>query len=269
MEARLQLHHAAQLAASVGATYLEPRPDDSHPNLGWSGSLGALVGRLVSPGRSFRAGLRIGTLELLLLDPDGTVVETLPLDGRTLQEASGSLTRAISRYGAEVPGAGLTSPGYEIPTHAVVGGGRFSRGPGVDLGEMSRWFANGQRAMTELVSKFDGGAEVRCWPHHFDIGSSLAVETADDGALTKTVGVGLSPGDGSYAEPYWYVSPWPRPDAASLPDLPAGGRWHTEGFTAAVLTGADLLAGGPASEQGPRTATFLDAAVAASRRLLA
>ena len=37
VDARLQLHHAAQLVAAVGATLLPPRPDDGHPNLGWIG----------------------------------------------------------------------------------------------------------------------------------------------------------------------------------------------------------------------------------------
>ena len=44
-----------------------------------------------------------------------------------------------------------------------------------------------------------------------------------------------SPGDGSYPEPYWYVSPWPASEQGDLPELKGGGFWHTTGFTAAVL----------------------------------
>jgi len=34
------------------------------------------------------------------------------------------------------------------------------------------------------------------------------------------------------------------PDAGDLPRLAGGGRWHTEGFTAAVLRGSELVSAG-------------------------
>ena len=64
-------------------------------------------------------------------------------------------------------------------------------------------------------------SEVRCWPHHFDIGSLAVV-----------------------------------------------GHWHTEGYVSAVLTGSDLVAGAPDS-QNDRLHAFLDAAVDASQTILA
>lgn len=267
--ARLQLHYAAQLVASVGKTLLAPQPDDSHPNLGWSHPRGALVGRETPDPTALRAALNVGALELSLLGPDDQPVATLALDCRSMEEAKRWLASALTKAGVDVPQAGLTPTGYEIPDHPLAHEGRFSRGPGVDLGEMARWFANGTDAMIRVVERSGIESPVRCWPHHFDVGALLVLESAADGSVAKSVGIGLSPGDGSYAEPYWYVSPWPYPDASALPELPASGHWHTEGFTAAVLTGTDLLEGGPAAEQGARTASFLDAAVDASRRALA
>ena len=41
------------------------------------------------------------------------------------------------------------------------------------------------------------------------------------------IGVGLSPGDTYYAEPYWYVSPYPYPGLEDLPVLDGSGFWHT------------------------------------------
>ena len=58
----------------------------------------------------------------------------------------------------------------------------------------------------------------------------------------RSIGIGVSPGDGYYAQPYLYVSPYPRPDTDNLPALPPGGRWHTKDFFGAVATGIDLLA---------------------------
>jgi hypothetical protein len=106
---------------------------------------------------------------------------------------------------------------------------------------------------------------VRCWPRHFDIAIRVALEkgpaesvrkghaeTAREGhaeiareghaASARSIGIGVSPGDSYYAQPYLYVSPYPKPDTDNLPPLPPGGRWHTKDFFGAVATGIDLLA---------------------------
>ena len=75
--------------------------------------------------------------------------------------------------------------------------------------------------------------------------------------------IGLSPGDGSYGEPYVYVTPWPYPDAPPDAALPLG-HWHREGFTAAIATGSEILAAdGDAALDG-----FVEAAVTACRSIL-
>lgn len=268
VEARLQLHHAAQVVAAVGCTYLEPRPDDSHPNLGWVDALGALVGHPTPGPRSFQAGLRLGELALILLDATGGIADELPLDGATVDDAYAWLEGGIGRCGVPVPGTGLTRPTYEIPDHALAHGAAFSRANGASLKEVARWFANGHHSMVDLAARVEGASDVRCWPHHFDVGALAALATHADGSLAKSIGMGFSPGDGSYPEPYWYVSPWPYPKASDLAGLSAGGQWHTAGFTSAVLTRTQLLSGGPEAEQPTRLHAFLDGAVAASRRAL-
>ncbi|MBW1845378.1 MAG: hypothetical protein JRJ05_13630, partial [Deltaproteobacteria bacterium] len=67
VDARLQLHHAAQVVASAGVTFLAPELDDSHPNLGWVESLGALMGHTL-PGADAQVGLRVADLTLLLVN---------------------------------------------------------------------------------------------------------------------------------------------------------------------------------------------------------
>jgi hypothetical protein len=64
---------------------------------------------------------------------------------------------------------------------------------------------------------------------------------AGGGESARSVGIGVSPGDSSYAQPYAYVSPWPYPDRATLPPAPPPGHWHTEGFVAIVATGQAIL----------------------------
>ncbi len=266
MEARLQLHHAAQVVASAGLTLLELRADDSHPNLGWVDDLGALVGHAL-PGAGARAGLRVADLALVVVDERGVARDALPLDGRTLADGQAWLAATLAAAGASLPAAVLTRSPYEIPAHPVATGAAFSGAGREALAELGRWFADGHAALVEQAGRMPGAPEVRCWPHHFDLGALAVLATNPDGSLARSVGIGLSPGDESYAEPYWYVSPWPYPDPGALPALEAGGRWHTAGFTAAVLTGSELV--GEAPERQPdRVRRFLREAAEASCRAL-
>jgi hypothetical protein len=267
VDARLQLHHAALVVATAGVTFLEPQPDDSHPNLGWVDSLGALAGRPL-PGADVQAALRLADLSLLIVDSACAVRDELGLHGRTLEDAYAWLAAGAAAAGLDLPAEGLARAAYDIPGHPVASGAAFSTEEGEAFAELGRWFANGQVALQELADRTAGASEVRCWPHHFDLGSLVVVATQPDGSLAKSIGLGLSPGDAGYAEPYWYVSPWPYPEAGSLPKLAAGGRWHTEGYTAAILTGSDLTSVSPRT-QGERLHAFLDSAVDASQRILA
>ena len=158
---------------------------------------------------------------------------------------------------------------YDIPDHAVAHGAAFTREPAEAFAELAGWMANGFAALGGLAGRV-GASDVRLWPHHFDVGLLSILESDAAGNATRTIGAGLSPGDESYPEPYWYVSPWPYPEnAKSAADLPAlsAGHWQTAGFTAAVLLGSELVAGDTAT-QAERADAFLDDAIAASRRVL-
>jgi hypothetical protein len=266
VDARLQLHQAAQVVASAGVTFLAPEPDDSHPNLGWVESLGALVGRPL-PGTDAQVGLRVADLSLLLVDGRGESSEELALDGRTLDDGYAWLAEVMARAGAVLPSAGIRRATYEIPSHPTGRGEAFSNDSHEAFSELARWFANGDQALVELANRIPGASEVRCWPHHFDLGSLAVMATEPDGRLAKSIGLGLSPGDDGYAEPYWYVSPWPYPEPKALLPLASGGSWHTVGHTSAILTGSDLVGGSP-EDQADRLQAFLDGAVDACRRIL-
>ena len=111
------------------------------------------------------------------------------------------------------------------------------------LAALSVWFAAAAEALGELRQSYrrytPGPSPVRCWPHHFDIATLVALE---EGHAARSIGIGVSPGDDYYAQPYLYLSPYPKPDTEDLPQLPPGGRWHTKDFFGAVATATDILA---------------------------
>jgi len=264
-EARLQAHYAVQWAARVARAYVEAQPDDSHTSLDWDREHQALRTQPLSGGQAL--GLRLADLNLLWIDGEN-VGSKLPLDGIADAEAGAWVAELVK--GADYETARLSEPlPYELPPHDVATGGKYA--VGVNQGaftELGAWYDSADSAL-EAVVKALGGLEpgpspVRCWPHHFDIATLIALEEGD-AEEARSIGVGLSPGDETYAEPYYYVTPWPYPDAGKLPKLPPSGRWHTEGYVGAIATASRI---GELGSKRVAVMDFLQSSIARSRELL-
>jgi hypothetical protein len=257
-DARLQLHHSL----------LPPRPDDSHTNFGWVRSADALATHLVPAPTPFRAALRPASLELLLLDAANATLFSLALHGRTVDEAFNWLASHIATTGADAKRL-TAKKHYEIPAHLVGTGRAFDAADLAPFRELASGYANAARLFGRLAAATPGASDVRLWPHHFDLATLITVREAAGGAGATTIGVGHSPGDEWYDEPYCYVSPYPAPAVETPPALPTGGHWHRTKWFGAVLTSTDLVAAGGAAAQAARASAFVDGAVAAARGLLA
>jgi hypothetical protein len=187
---------------------------------------------------------------------------------KTLRRVLEQIAEALRAAGERVPDAGLVLPDYELPAAAVAQGEPFQEPKSAALEELARWFHDGYLVLSEVAQRQLGGAEVRCWPHHFDLAALLTLDPERDPEQARSIGVGLSPGDGNHAEPYFYVTPWPHPDAGDLPQLPGWARWHTEGFTAAIFTGSELVSAGGSEAQLERARSGLSSTVSACCALL-
>ena len=106
------------------------------------------------------------------------------------------------------------------------------------------------------------------WPHHFDIATLITIEENPGPEKSKTIGVGLSPGDESYNEPYFYISPWPYPvNKNNLPKLNHG-FWHTQGWFGEVLTSSEIIRSGDNTEQLEITINFIEDGIYKLKKLL-
>lgn len=252
-EARDMLHHAAQLLALVGASYVPARADDSHTSMVWLQDREALATQLVEAPRPFRVALRIADLTLLMIDMTGSDPAVFALAGRTRDEAIAWL-RARSGDAGRDPAALRTSLHFSIADHATDHGAAFVRHE-EPVVELARWFGNASALLAaRRLLQASGAGEVRCWPHHFDIATLVTMSSGP----FQTIGVGMSPGDASYGEPYFYVAPSPRPEAA-LPPLVTG-CWHTTGWFGAVLLGAEITRLSDSAAQASLVRRFIDSA---------
>jgi hypothetical protein len=256
-EGRLQLHWAAQVVGAAGRALATPEPDDGHTSLSWQG--GVLAGRPVADGR--RLALDVAALGLAVLGPGGEAADRLDLAGRTLEEA-------FDWARAHLRGA-LRRPDYDMPAHPVAEGAPFSGRDRAALAELARWYGDAALALERLAAGEKAAPPVRCWPHHFDIAIFVPLDPPGaDPQSARSVGIGLSPGDESIPEPYWYVVPSPFPEEHDLPPLDGGGVWWTEGFSGGVLRGSDLVRAATGPDQASQAMTFLRSGRAAAAALL-
>lgn len=276
IDARNQLHWAVQTVASIGYTFVEPTPDWSHTSLTWlddsASRPGHELGMLASPWAPgltrFRAALRLTDLTLLLLDEEGDLHSECNLAERTLDDGYIWLTSAITSLMLTAKPSTLVRPNHELPAHPTGGGAVFSYDPPEAFAELARWYANAYRVLQALSASSPHASPVQCWPHHFDIAVLFSFDEAENAEAGRSIGVGLVPGDGSYAEPYWYIAPWPFPDDPTLPPLAGEGRWHTEGWHGAVLTATRIVEAGEAEAQAARVTAFIRSGLDAAHTLL-
>lgn len=226
--ARALAHRAAQWPARAALANLKPLPDESHASLAWDPEMAALLGQKLPGGA--RVGLRIAVHELVFVK--GKRTEAFRMGTRSEAEAGSWLDGTLAAAGLK-PASGTKLP-YDMPSALFARPAQEA----ANLATLSVWFAAGAELLEELREKYKRlkPGPVRCWPHHFDIATLLQVDEK------RSIGIGLSPGDEHYAQPYFYLSPYPKPDAGNLPALPPGGRWHANGFFGAVAPATDLLA---------------------------
>ena len=109
------------------------------------------------------------------------------------------------------------------------------------------------RSVNAAMTIFQAGireetSPVQIWPHHFDLGmlwlpgAKVAGQDLENEEYSdKSMNFGFTFGDEGIPEPYFYITAYPLPDALPGLALPPGTKWHSEGFSGAVLTYRSLL----------------------------
>jgi len=89
---------------------------------------------------------------------------------------------------------------------------------------------------------------VQLWPHHFDLsllwlpGDKIpGQDPANEEYADKQMNFGFTLGDEGIAEPYFYITAYPLPEALPNTQLLPGTVWHSAGFDGAVLLYRSLI----------------------------
>ncbi len=270
-DARLQAHDAVQWLARAARAYIPPQRDDGHTSLQWKDGLDGFITQPFADGA--RLSLQINTLTLALHDgAEATRIRSLSLAGRSDTQARGWLGKQLTLRSLDAQALDAPSP-YQIPESAVARGASYEFTGSADaLMELAAWYANAAfllgRVQVQMIGRKLAAQPVRCWPHHFDL-ATLTMLPMRNPDTAGYIGVGFSPGDEYYDEPYFYVSVYPEPDRAALPMLPAMGHWHTHDFTAGVKPAHKILAAKEAKDMAAETDEFLQGTVAVALGIVA
>lgn len=263
-KARLVAHWASQLLGGVADELVRRKTDDSHTNLFWDDEHRALVGHQMDRGVSVALALDELAVEVRSLIAHKSQV--LKLDRRTLEDARRWLNRALAQLLDRPVEIALRD--YEMPAHPVGRGSAFKTPPAKGMEELGRWFNNADLVLGALADSDPRSTRPAIWPHHFDLGGIVFLDSDVAPEKARQIGVGMSPGDNHINRPYFYATPWPIEKHPDLREL-ATGRWFTESFVGAILDADELASAGSAADQAKMATEFMTTAVAAGEALIA
>lgn len=262
-DARIQLHYAIQPLAATSLSLVKEQTDFSHMALQWDDHLGFIT-QAISSLKSYRIALDPVTLTLEVLGDRNQVVSIFTLGDRTLSEAFDWIRSVIKGLGgaAELI-TPISYPPDDFPDSDLARSATFScQFPTSSLVD---YYASANQVLQALTQSEPLASPVRIWPHHFDIATLISIPSGINGE-EKTIGVGLSPGDSSYDQPYWYVTPYPYPENINnLPVLDGNGTWHTSHWVGAVLTASQF---GEPTTSIEQVKSFVNSAIAACKYML-
>ncbi|MEP4532356.1 MAG: DUF5996 family protein [Cyclobacteriaceae bacterium] len=238
--AKEQAHQAVQPVSAVARKFLPEVPNDANATLAWVPGFTRLAGHWVTGAKSFRASFSFLDFNIYLVDEKVNTISQIQLLGKSQNQLLIWLEEQIGKLELDASDLTMNLP-YDLPDYDSKGSSVFSAEQQMVL-ELSKYYHNTYVVLKEVcksLSKDD--FTIQTWPHHFDLAVSIIVKDTGDPETDSTVSLGMSPGDGEFSEPYFYVNTWPHVNTRELPKLASGAKWHEESWTGAVLAASQVV----------------------------
>ncbi len=236
---KAQLHHVLQSCSAFGRHYLPASEEDENAVISWVPEEKIMVGKWVeSESGLVRPGLDISS-KTLIFQRENAETSSLDIQGNSfaqlmmwLEGQAGESGLSVDKFSADLP--------YELPKYDTQKGSPFLLEDDEALEALLSLYHNAFLLCSNLRGKFSNVSEVRIWPHHFDLAISVKLKESGNADTSTYLGIGFSPGDDHYDEPYFYTNSWPFADDALLRDL-SNGHWHIDDWVGGVLTLNELV----------------------------
>lgn len=259
-QARKQLHQAIQNVAAVGRSFLPASEGDGFANLGWDFGLQRLVGHWVDANIKFRSSISIEKFEVYLVDENINTISSISMQGIRQTEVMVWLEHQLSNLGADFSKINLSYP-YVIPEYPTAKKEPFHIKNEVALQELGRLYHNTASLLKKILKEGQNVTEIICWPHHFDLTARITLLDTGDPGTSRSISLGMSPGDKYYNEPYFYCSPSPYPTKKLIDLNGVKGHWHQNDWIGAVLPARQLNGHNLIQDQRNLVIKFYDTAL--------
>jgi len=268
VEARIQLHYAAQLVAAATADLLAATDDASHTSLRYEWRLGALCSLAITTDAlaARRFALRFDDFSLALLDGDDRVIERLRLDGLRFGEGADWVEAMVQTWIEPDHRLQISLP-QALPMHPLREQATFQSPAFETLATLRDCYHNALVVLQRISAGRSDASIIRIWPYRFDAAVLFSLSDPDETLNPRSVNVGMSPGDAQSQVPYFYVAPRPAPERERLPYTAPPGAWTADPWFGALLKLGEI-ADIEASRQADAVTHFLHDNLATSEYLL-
>lgn len=259
-EALIQQHYAAQFIALVGHYLIKQKNDDSNTNMEFIPNEDLLQGKVLPNG--LQLSLHLSDLIISIRDKGNNIQMEISLDGKNKDQIFKELKQGLSDLGVNTASF-INKLHYEIPSHQLGSGGKFTVKTKIHLIENSLYRHNANTVLNEIIYNKEHAESVRIWPHHFDTGSFIPVSQNEIGELSQSIGLGWAIPDNMIDEPYYYLSFWsknPLNKSHKFKPLIAG-LWMTPNWDGAVLRHSEILKKHTAREQDILVKSFFNTGI--------
>lgn len=232
MDTLAKSHLASQYLATVGKSFLEPKSDDSHTNVGFYELDNTLrTWDLDSEGTYLAFNYNDFSLEWI----SNGKKDILALNGK-------SHSKIIPWISQMAAASNLDKPytydlHYDLP-YSIDNNFTFQFPNPEELKQLVSLRTVAQNALKSFLDKENLASDIRIWPHHFDTGAFVVL---NDGT-GKSIGLGMAIPDSMIDGHYFYISGYHGHDGldvSTFKDLTQG-EWKNDGFKGGVLRASNI-----------------------------
>jgi len=227
---REALHRAMQLVSAAPRSFLPPLEHDETASLHWNEKKRRLESQYFGPKLNVQSSIDFASFKIMLLVEE-IVFDEISLHKKSFDQVKEWFRNTLYKIKLD-PNQYVVDLPYTLPAFHSGLEAPFDYYDKNAFHSFSILYHNTNLMLNQISEdKIGKKLKVKVWPHHFDM-AILHYLNAED-----SVGLGLAPGDDYYAQPYFYVTPYPYPPDHTIEETnPIVGHWHTEGFKALILT---------------------------------
>lgn len=222
-----QLHLASQYLAMAGKSFLAPKDDDSHTNVGFFAEDHTLRTWNLDDSGTYLAfsfdnfTLQWGTLEAKV---------SYALDGKAHNDVVGWISKMVSASKFEKPYN--YDLHYKLP-YTLSDDYTFELLDSDELNQLLQLRILAQNVLEAFLNSEKLESDIRIWPHHLDTGAFVVL---NDGS-GKSIGMGMAIPDAVWGAHYFYMSGYKGHDGLATDNFAnlAHGEWKNNGFKGAIL----------------------------------